>query len=176
MAFSGLRVTIVTLTALAGNGAAAADPMTLYLAPGGLEVVGQDGQPSIFIPMGETSQADTLKVATKLWAPPFANITMEECGAGPIDSARFENGVDLHFQENVFVGWATGDDAEAQLASGVGEGSTVAELDAIAGPVEVFESTIGHEFAASNVFGIASGPGTDATIEMLWSGVSCIFR
>lgn len=176
MAFSGLRVIIVALAALWGIGAAAADAIELYLAPGGLEVVAQDGPPSIFIPVDGTSQSDIVKVATKIWGRPFAHITMEECGAGPIDAVRFENGVDLRFQEDVFVGWATGRDTEARFASGVGQGSAVAELDAIAGSVEVFESTIGHEFAAGNVFGTASGPGTGATIEMLWSGVSCIFR
>lgn len=175
MRFGGLRLILVMLTVLLPNGAAAGGAMELHLAPGGLEAIGTGGF-AIFLPMEETSQAEALKAATRFWQPPVAQGTMEECGAGPIDFAIFGNGMTLHFQDGAFVGWATAPGAEARFADGRGIGSKVADIETVAGPVEAFESSIGNEFAADDVFGIASGPGTNATVEMLWSGVSCIFR
>ncbi|AEQ50570.1 hypothetical protein [Pelagibacterium halotolerans] len=164
-------VVVVTVPMAAGW---AQESLTLYLAPGGLEANGADE--SVPIDMDVTSQTDTVKSATKLWGEPDEHGRMEECGAGPIDFARFGNGVTLHFQNETFVGWLASNTSSASFANGLGVGAPVMDVEAVAGPVETFESTLGYEFAGENLFGIADGQGTKAEIEVLWSGISCVFR
>ncbi|MEO5907518.1 MAG: hypothetical protein ABIQ11_12380, partial [Saprospiraceae bacterium] len=108
-----------------------------------------------------------------------------ECGAGPIKFATWNNGLSLAFMENktnewLFAGWYVGAPSGSSPAmttmSGIGIGSTRAELED-AYSVEVFESTLGQEFStASGLYGILSGTSKESTIEGLWSGVSCFFR
>lgn len=156
-----------------GMGWAQKSPM-LYLAPGGLNAETAYG--AVHIGMETTSQTDTVKSATKLWGEALEQGRMEECGAGPIDYARFSNGVTLHFQDEIFVGWSTSNASSAGFANGLTIGAPVIDIEAVAGPVETFESTLGNEFGAEDLFGIADGPGTRAKIEVLWSGISCVFR
>ena len=42
--------------------------------------------------------------------------------------------------------------------------------------VEVFESSLGTEFAAGDLSGILTADARDATVENLWAGATCIFR
>ena len=163
----GVGLTIATL-------AYSDDTVPLYLAPGGLEAAGPDG-PRVFA-MGDTGRTDIIAVASAAWGEPLDEYSMEECGYGEMEFAEFGSGVTLAFDGDAFIGWMTEPDAGARFENGTGAGSPVIDIETVAGPVETFESSIGHEFAADNVFGIASGPGTNATVEMLWSGVSCIFR
>ena len=165
-----LLIVAVTLA-----GVARADAETrLYLAPGGLEIIDPEG--SRLVAMNEASRAETMEIATLAWGAPASDYSMEECGYGDMQFAEFEGGVTLAFDGEAFIGWMTAPDAATRLANGVGAGSPVGDVEAIAGPVETFESSIGHEFAAGDLYGIADGPGTKGHIEMLWSGVSCIFR
>ena len=147
------------------------DETSLYLAPNGLETAR-----SGFLAMDVTSRSAIIEVASAAWGTPLSEYSMEECGYGEMEFAEFESGVTLAFDGDAFIGWMTEPDAKARFANGIGAGSPVAELNTIGGPIEAFESSIGHEFAAGAVFGVAAGPGTNAPIEMLWSGVSCIFR
>lgn len=175
MAIWSLRLVIAAAAAF-GIGAAAADEAPrLFLAPGGLEVAPVSGAP-VLAGFGDTEMFDARKTAIKAWGKPAEEGRMEECGAGPLDFARFGNDVTLHFQDGTFVGWSAGSDSTATLPQGAGVGSSLTEIEAAAGTLETFESSLGREFAAGEVFGIASGPGTDARVELFWSGVSCIFR
>jgi hypothetical protein len=172
---TGQRLALASLLMIApiAAGWAQESPM-LYLAPGGLdaEVAGAE----IGVSMDTTSEPDTVKSATKLWGDPIEQGRMEECGAGPIDFARFGNGVTLHFQNQTFVGWSTSSESSATFANGLAIGAPVVDIEPVAGPVETFESSLGYEFGGDNLFGIANGPGTKAEIEVLWSGISCVFR
>ncbi|WP_339643923.1 hypothetical protein [uncultured Pelagibacterium sp.] len=164
---------MVVLAMPMGVGWAQESP-TLYLAPGGLDA--EMAYDSVHIGMNVTSRTDTVKSAIKLWGGALEQGRMEECGAGPIDFARFGNGVTLHFQDETFVGWSASAESSASFANGLTIGAPVIGIEAVAGPVETFESTLGHEFGGENLFGIADGPGTKAKIEVLWSGMSCVFR
>ncbi|MEQ8446054.1 MAG: hypothetical protein RIB57_09225 [Pelagibacterium sp.] len=168
LAFAALFIAAPMAAGWAQDGAA------LYLAPGGL--VAEAAGVEISIGMVTTSEADTVKSATKLWGDPAEQGRMEECGAGPIDFARFGNDVILHFQDETFVGWSASAESSASFANGLAIGVPVMKLEAMAGPVETFESSLGYEFAGENLFGVAAGPGTKAEIEVLWSGISCVFR
>ena len=108
-----------------------------------------------------------------------------ECGAGPLDTAMWPDGLSLLAAEGSFSGWSLGmpvgtpgaTPAATPLStmSGIGIGTTRGDL-AGAYEVRVEETTLGTEFSAGDLFGLLSGPGADATITNLWSGVSCVFR
>ncbi|HVF37528.1 MAG TPA: hypothetical protein VNA29_06255 [Sphingomicrobium sp.] len=101
----------------------------------------------------------------------------EECGAGPIDSARWPDGLSLNFQEGRFAGWWISEDTKGTITtpSGIGTGSTRADLEN-AHSVEVAESTLGTEFHGSGIGGLLEGAGRDSKITALWAGATCVFR
>jgi hypothetical protein len=103
--------------------------------------------------------------------------THAECGAGPLDYAVWADGITLYFQEGRFAGWALDERAEGahSTASGIGPGSTRAELDA-AYDAKVSESSLGTEFTAGGLSGVLNGKGSKAKITNMWAGVSCVFR
>ena len=101
----------------------------------------------------------------------------DECSAGRLDHATWPGELTLYFQDDKFIGWAVGEDASRELstASGLGIGSTRAELESAYSP-EVFESTLGTEFSAGEIFGILDGTGKSARVTHLWAGASCNMR
>ncbi|GAA0734607.1 hypothetical protein [Sphingomonas japonica] len=103
--------------------------------------------------------------------------TNTECGAGPLDYASWPDGLTLQFQDGDLVGWALDGRGEGAVTtmSGIGIGSTRAELDA-AYSATVEETTLGQEFAAGDLHGILDGAGKAATITNMWAGTSCNFR
>ena len=76
-----------------------------------------------------------------------------------------------------FAGWALRGTAKGDIttASGISPGSTRAELES-SYTAKIFESTLGTEFAAGDLFGILDGQGANAKITNLWAGVSCNMR
>lgn len=114
-----------------------------------------------------------------------------ECGAGLLKTVAWGNGLTLVFQENntkiaepktywLLKGWnvdgAKENANKLTTMAGIGIGSTLAEIQS-AYAIEVKKTSLGAEFStASGLFGILDGPGKDAKITHLWSGVSCNFR
>lgn len=100
----------------------------------------------------------------------------EECGAGPLDFARWDD-LTLYGQDGAFVGWFADRGAQGRIATaaGVGPGTSRLDLEA-AYAVEVFESTLGTEFVAGDLYGLLDSPHPDSPITALWAGTSCNFR
>jgi hypothetical protein len=101
----------------------------------------------------------------------------EECGAGPLDSAEWDDGLSVVFQDGKFVGWWVDEKGAGGIAtiSGIKPGATRAALEA-AYSARIEETTIGTEFSAGSLFGLLDGKGPKARITDLWAGTSCIFR
>jgi hypothetical protein len=59
--------------------------------------------------------------------------------------------------------------------SGIGPGSTRAELEAVY-EVEVEPTSLGIEFSAGGIGGLLDGESPDARITAMWAGVTCLFR
>lgn len=102
----------------------------------------------------------------------------EECGAGPVDTASWPDGLSLIFQEGKFAGWALDQRSAGRIATanGIGPGMRRTALDASGTEVRVFASSLGTEFAAGDLFGLLDGPQPDARVTNLWAGVSCAAR
>ncbi len=101
-----------------------------------------------------------------------------DCGAGPVDYANWADGLSLVFQQGKFVGWGLDGRATGAIgtASGIGPGSTRAELDDAYGDVTVTKTSLGEEFAGGGIQGVLDGPDAQAKITDLWAGVSCVAR
>lgn len=101
----------------------------------------------------------------------------EECGAGPLDTARWDDSLTLYGQDGKFVGWFLDTRAEGRIttAAGIGPGTTRQDLED-AYNVEIMESTLGTEFAAGDLFGILDSPHLDSPITVMWAGTSCNMR
>lgn len=101
----------------------------------------------------------------------------EECGAGPLDYARWDDSLTLYGQEGLFVGWFVDSGARGKVSTmaGVGPGTTRQDLEG-AYDTDVFESTLGTEFAAGDLYGLLDSPHPDSPITALWAGTSCNFR
>jgi len=102
----------------------------------------------------------------------------DECGAGPVQFARWDDDFTLAFQDGKFAGWWAGEQAPAGFSTvqDIHVGSTLAEVRAAWPGVEVRNDSIGPEFASRDIFGTLSGTTASATVTALWAGVSCMFR
>lgn len=118
-------------------------------------------------------RAEVVRIMTRvLEAEPRETGENEECG---VRYVNWDQGITLHFARDDFVGWSLRDGSRFTTASGIGLGSTRAELDS-SYDAEVFTSSIGEEFVAGGMAGILDSSSPDARVQHLWAGVSCIAR
>ncbi|WP_420455715.1 hypothetical protein [Rubrivirga sp.] len=148
----------------------------LALDPDGFRVVSASGSTSPLafgIPF-----EDAVAALSRLRGEPASRAVSPECGAGPLDTASWDDGLTVYGQDDEFAGWAlsgrSGPSTWTTMA-GAGIGSTRVDLDS-AYDLDVQETTLGTEFSAGGLHGILSGPETDATVTHLWAGVPCTFR
>ena len=92
-----------------------------------------------------------------------------ECGAGPVTAVAWDDGLTLNFQNGQFVGWVNSD-PDLAVAGGFRAGQPRLSMPQVSFQV----TTLGTEFARSDVFGILTED--DAEIRLLWAGVTCFFR
>lgn len=151
-----------------------AEEATLLLDEQGLLVAATE------LPFG-TGRAVVLDAVADVLGAPTKEGRQDECPAGEQDFARFGDGADhlaLDFADDALVGWSVDHESELQTEEGLGIGSTVADLEAIYGPVDLdTESTLGIEFyVADNLSGLVSEDSPAGEITALWAGSVCIFR
>ncbi|NMF85626.1 hypothetical protein [Nodosilinea sp. P-1105] len=149
----------------------------LALSGDGLQLVGDQTGAAVPLPFGADIDFvdDTL---TQLLGDPVESGLNEECGSGPQIITQWPNGMVIYEAEGEFIGWGVRpatDSANLTTMAGIGIGSTLADLEA-AYTVEVFESTLGIEFAAGALAGLLTADAPDGTITDLWAGTTCIFR
>lgn len=154
----------------------------LALSGDGLDLVDPGSGAIRRLPFG-LDMAAVVDALTRVRGTPRERFDNPECGAGPLHSVLWADGLGVQFQDDRFVGWgihARGDGgtaAQERLATvaGIGLGSARAELEA-AYATRVFESTLGTEFSAGSLQGLLESPRADARITSLWAGTTCILR
>lgn len=139
----------------------------------GLRLVSPTGS-TLLIAFGQPAKAANEALTAARGAPAQQGLN-SECGAGPLVYVGWSDGLTAYFQNDAFAGWAV-NAAGPTTMSGIGVGSTRAEMEDVYAGVTVSETTLGQEFAAGQLYGILDGPGPQAKITALWSGVSCNFR
>ena len=96
-------------------------------------------------------------------------VTNPDCGAGPVTSAVWGDGLTLNFQDGTFVRWVNGDPV-LPVAGGFR-----AQMPRLEMPQVSFQvTTLGTEFARGEIYGLLTED--DAAIAVLWAGVTCFFR
>lgn len=162
--------------------AAPAAPMLLALSGEGLDLV-EPGSGAIRRLAFGLDMSGVVDALTRVRGTPRERFDNPECGAGPLHSVLWADGLGVQFQDGRFVGWGVngrgegGTTAPGRLATaaGIGPGSARAELEA-AYATRVFESTLGTEFSAGSLQGLLESPRADARITSLWAGTTCILR
>jgi hypothetical protein len=108
-------------------------------------------------------------VSRLLGEDPSSIGTNSECGAGPITSAQWDDGLTLNFMDGNFVGW-TSSDPSLPAAGGVQAGQPRLEMP----PVSFQVTSLGSEFVRGEVFGILDE--TETEIALVYAGTTCFFR
>lgn len=111
---------------------------------------------------------------TKSLGQPAEAGTLEECGVGPMDFVRFEDGLTVNFQDGNLVGWYLNEAADnLSVDADVAMGMAADEVAAIPGYNAIEDSTLGEEFVIS---GQVAGFVEEGAVSMLYAGVQCFFR
>jgi len=139
----------------------------------GLRLVSPTGS-TLLIAFGHPAKVANEALTAARGAPTEQGLN-SECGAGPLVYVNWADGLTAYFQNDTFAGWAA-NGAGPTTMSGIGIGSTRAEMEDVYAGVTVSETTLGQEFAAGQLYGILDGTGPQARITAMWSGVSCNFR
>ena len=102
----------------------------------------------------------------------------EECGAGPMTFATFDQFV-ANFQDDRFVGWMVNgpsDRARVTGPEGVTLGMSAADLRKLPSFEAIDDSTLGEEFTIGDGELAISGLIEDSQVAVLWGGETCNFR
>ena len=144
-----------------------AEGLRWFLPPGG------SARP---LPFG-TEQGAVLASLERARGPASRGVN-RDCGAGPVATATWADGLSLVFQGGKFAGWGLDGRAAGTIgtANGIQPGTTRAELEANVANARIFRSTLGTEFAAGGFFGLLDGTRPTARITDLWAGVNCVAR
>jgi hypothetical protein len=147
---------------------------TIVLAPDGLTITAGAGEPKRVT--FDLAQEEVLADVGPILGAPREQGLQEECPAGPLYQVLYAAGLQLVFQDDKFAGWAARQGSTLRLEQGVGPGSTVGELKEAFPAATVEESSLGHEFAAGDLYGVVTGPSEAGKVEIMFAGTNCIFR
>ncbi len=96
------------------------------------------------------------------------------CGAGPIATSTFPEGLTVNFQQGSLAGWnLSGTSDVVQVDADIGIGSSRDELEALSGFTAIGDSSLGEEFALGDTLG---GFIRDGTVSTIYAGAQCFAR
>ena len=153
--------------------------MALALSGEGVLVAEQQSGTTRTIPFETDIETSQTAISASL-GEPTEHSENSECGSGPMSFVTWSNGFTINVIQDRFVGWTANEEtknAKLTTVSGVGVGSTLAELEAHY-DIAVIESSVGVEFfdVSNSLFGLLDANEQDGTITYLWSGIACDFR
>ncbi|MFV0260178.1 MAG: hypothetical protein ACK5PP_17215 [Acidimicrobiales bacterium] len=147
----------------------------IELAGDGLTVI--DGGVASSLPFG-VDEASVSIVLDRVFGPGQLTESSPEC---PNDSDRaitWGDQILAEFAGDEFISWSLSPGSPLTTGDGIGLGSSRADLMA-AGPVEIFQSSLGVEFALGSgdavVRGVLDGTDQTSTVIDLWAGDRCLF-
>lgn len=157
--------------AQASNDAAQQGAPIVGIAPGELTLIDpQNGRTRhLNFGMPERDVVEALKLAAGAAVKSHGD---RECKGSPMDLVRFGNGLTLGLRNGQFVGWSLSGPSKLTGMSGVGIGSSLAEIQS-SYAVKTSETKRGTEFAAGDLHGLLDGTGAQAKVTRLWSGTIC---
>lgn len=138
----------------------------------GLHLSGADGTARVDLPFGSPFHS-TMHTLVSIFGHDVSIGFPQECGEGPLVSVSIPGQIDLMFQDDRLAGWMLIDDSVLRTPTGLAVGSPSPALTR-EGAVSFYDSGIGTEFGAGDLFGLMSEDGD--TVQAIWSGATCIFR
>lgn len=152
--------------------------LELRLAGSGL-TAGQPGLHDSSVHAFGMPRAQIVAAVAAIRGPATGEGVNEECGAGPMQFTNFGPLV-LNFQEGRWVGWSlAGPPASPPLKTDwdLGIGTPRADLDdGDNDQAQISQTSLGTEFSVSDIHGVLSGSGANATVTHMWAGLACNFR
>ena len=103
---------------------------------------------------------------------PRSSGVIEECGAGPVYAANWDNGLTLNFQNEQFLGWVAQLPFQANYPEGAVALSTPRE--ALTSNISPDQTPLGEEFFAGGIWHLIGDDGNQ--VSTVWSGLTCFFR
>jgi hypothetical protein len=126
----------------------------------------QPGGTDLRIDFGRAEDGVIETVSRLVGSNPDDVTLIEECGAGPVTAAYWQNGLTANFLDGDFVGW-TVTEPGLPVAGGLSVGMAPP-------PVQMAETTLGREFETNGVWALVEDGSAEITV--LWSGITCFFR
>lgn len=144
-----------------------AQPSGMVLTRNGVQPVGSD----LRVDFGRAQPGVVAAVSKLQGAQPVAVSTNQNCGAGPVTSARWRNGLTLNFQNGAFLGWVVQEpyNGPTNAADNLRIGTGLGDLGV---PLE--QTTLGREFLKDGIWGLVAED--ESQVGTLWSGLTCFFR
>tara|TARA_B100001179_G_scaffold232275_1_gene224634 strand:+ start:167 stop:763 length:597 start_codon:yes stop_codon:yes gene_type:complete len=147
------------------------------LLPDGLVIAAPEaGGDATVINFGDPQDAVVEELTMVFGGPQFGS--NEECGAGPMEFATFDQFV-ANFQDDRFVGWMINGPSERASFTGpegVTLGMSAADLKKLPTYDAFDDSTLGEEFLIGGEEMPVSGLVEDSQVAVLWGGAACNFR
>jgi len=150
---------------------------SIDLLPDGLVIAPPEaGGNGVVLNFGEDEDEVVEALTAVFGGPQFGS--NEECGAGPMTFATFDQFV-ANFQDDRFVGWMVNGPSERASFTGpdgVALGMSAADLRKLSTYAAFEDSTLGEEFTVGGNEMLVSGLIEDNQVAVLWGGVACNFR
>jgi hypothetical protein len=181
-----LGAAIAALALLAGCGRAPAPAKPAPPAKAATKAVLESDGIIFDPPGGKTAEfmfgiprAQVERVATRWFGRPETSGN-KECGAGPMEFARY-GPLTLNFAQGRFAGWLAKEGPQVVTADGIAPGKMMRDLKVARAARMIPDSTLEGEFeyvAADGkpIGGFVKGAGRDARIVNLYAGTNCFFR
>ena len=121
-------------------------------------------------------QAQVVEQVTAILGSPSETGRNNDCPSGAVDFVNYGS-LGLHFEGGRFVGWVLdGPSPALETYHGLAVGTQRSALvDELAAEVDS-NSTLGTEVSVNGVGALLSGPGPEARVTNLFSGVTCFAR
>ncbi len=171
-----------TSTGGAGSSSTTAAPAMeggLGVSPDGLQLI--DGARITQLPFG-TSRDEVFTILEEvLGVSPTATLSSPECGNQADEQLLWPGQLSVDIRDDQMISWQLDRDSPLTTVSGVGLGSTRAEVESSI-VIMVDESSLGTEFATEGsgegggMGGLLTGPEDTGTVTELWAGEICAFR
>lgn len=171
-----------TASAVAGSSStteAAAVEGGLGVGPDGLQLI--DGAHITQLPFG-TSRDEVFTVLEEvLGVSPTVTPSSPECGNQADEQLLWPGQLSVDIRDDQMISWQLDQGSPLTTVSGVGLGSTRAEVESSI-VIQVDETSLGTEFATEGsgegggMGGLLTGPEDTGTVTELWAGEICVFR
>ena len=145
-------------------------PFFFNVAPDGIHLSESD----LRIDFGRSEQGVVAAMTKLMFEPPQSSVLNAECGAGPIKTVTWKEGLSLLFQNGAFRDWSV-NRAVFITTNGYSTGMTRRMLRD-RGFSDFQQTTLGSEFEVGGIFGLVEETGPNAPVTVMWAGVSCFFR